>query len=268
MNITEPTRRRGRVLWALLWIVSLVASLLLILPFLNMLFPKPGAQTLISLDWSGYVVASDSTSPQPVIVGVRASWTVPEVKVTTKDSFSAAWIGIGGQLDDSLIQAGTEHDSIAGSESYSAWYELIPADAVTIAMSISSGDRITASINLLDSTSNGWLIQVYDATNGQTFNETFLYDASRLTAEWIVERPTVGHSLSTLTDFGSITFTDAEAKTDNTSETISKYSSLQVVMHNRQNIPLVSVSPLSSDGSSFTVTYSTSATTPPSQGTE
>jgi hypothetical protein len=255
MNNAEPTRRRGRMSWALLWIVSLVASLLLILPFLNMLFPKPGAQALISLDWSGYVVASDFTSPQPVIVGVGASWTVPKVNVSAKDSFSAAWIGIGGQLDDTLIQAGTEHDSISGSESYSAWYELIPADAVTIAMNISSGDTIIASINLLDSASNQWLIQLYDATNGQTFNETFLYDASKLTAEWIVERPTVDHSLSTLTSFGSITFTDAEAKTDSTSGTISKFSTLQVIMHNRQNIPLVTVSPLSSDGSSFMVTY-------------
>jgi len=267
MNTAEPTRRPGRVLWALLWIVSLVASLLLILPFLNMLFPKTGAQALLSLDWSGYVVASDFTSPQPVIVGVSASWTVPKVNGSPKDSFSAAWVGIGGQLDDTLIQAGTEQDSMSGSESYSAWYELIPADAVTIAMNVSSGDRITASIDLLDSASNQWLIQVYDATNGQTFNETFLYDTSRLTAEWIVERPTIDHSLSTLTDFGSITFTDAEAKTDGTGRTISEFSSLQVIMHNRQNIPLVTVSSLSSDGSSFTVTYSTSATTAASQGT-
>jgi hypothetical protein len=72
--------------------------------------------------------------------------------------FSAVWIGIGGlfeQSDRTLIQMGTEQDSVYGNVTYSAWFELLPNDAVTITtINVTQGDEITASISLLDSATN------------------------------------------------------------------------------------------------------------------
>jgi hypothetical protein len=236
----------------------LVASVFLIRTFLTSFLMNPLGQATVSLDWAGYTVTTSSLNPQPVLIGVNGSWTVPTVSASIGDTYSAAWIGIGGQLegDSTLIQVGTEHDSISGQPEYSAWYELLPNDSVTITtINVSPGDEITASINLTDSNTNEWIVEINDVTQGQEFSENFFYVSSKLSAEWVVERPTVGNHLSTLADFGHVTFTNASARTDTSVEKINDFSFSQVIMQDRQNRQLVTVSSLSSDGSSFTVSY-------------
>ena len=49
-----------------------------------------------------------------------------------KDADLFICIGIGGRFDKTLIQTGTEQDSVNGNEYYSAWYELLPDQAVRI----------------------------------------------------------------------------------------------------------------------------------------
>jgi hypothetical protein len=216
--------------------------------------------SILALDWAGYVVASDLTSPQPQVTGVNGSWNVPPVTISMEDSFSAVWLGIGGEFDNTLIQVGTEQDSINGQGEYSVWYELLPRVSVTITtMNVSPGDVITASINLVNSDANEWAIQIYDVTNGQGFNHNFVYNSSRLSADWIVERPTVNNRLSTLADFGSITFTDSYVTLNADVGTIKSFPFSRLILNSRRNVQLATVSSLSSDGSSFTVNYLTSS---------
>jgi hypothetical protein len=238
--------------------VLLIASLFLVTTFLNIFFTSLSVHRFVSLDWADYVVFSDLVNPKPVVVSVSGSWTVPRIEVSQEDMFSDTWIGIGGQLDNTLIQAGTEQDSINGQGNYSAWYELLPNGSVTITtLNISSGDKIVVSINLVDSATNEWSIEINDVTTGQGFEQNFFYNSSRLSAEWIVERPTVDHSLSTLADFGNITFTNSNATMDTHVGTINKFPFAQVIMQNRRNRQLVTVSSLTPDGSGFTVNHST-----------
>ena len=92
--------------------------------------PSPSPQTSAlpvpvvssARNWAGYVVASDLQNPQSAVVGVSGSWTVPAVTDIGIDAFSAIWIGIGGQFDRTLIQAGTEQDFVGGQAQYSVWY--------------------------------------------------------------------------------------------------------------------------------------------------
>jgi hypothetical protein len=232
-------------------IISL-SLILVVFNFLIGLFP----QRLVSLDWGGYVALSDEANPQPIMTGVSSSWTVPRIAVTTDNSFSAVWIGIGGYGDNTLIQAGTEHDCISGSEVYSAWYELLPRDSVNITnVQIHPGDKINASIMLINSVTNTWSIYIHDTNTGQQFNKSLRYNSSRLSAEWVVERPTINKILSPLANFGSIIFTNSMAVSNVTAESINKFSSARITMEDRQNKQLVSVSSLGSDGESFTVSY-------------
>jgi hypothetical protein len=76
-----------------------------------------------------------------------------------------------------------------------------------------------------------------------------------LSAEWIVERPNVNNSVSTLANFGNVTFTDCEATIDGVTGAIGNFSYAQLVMVGAEDNPLVSVSSLDADGSSFTVSY-------------
>jgi hypothetical protein len=237
--------------------MMLIISLSLLLVFVTTFLPSLSSQDMMSLDWAGYVVVSDFVNPNSIITGVSGSWIVPEVNVSNTDAFSAAWIGIGGLFDNSLIQTGTEHDSINGEAVYSAWYELLPYDAVTIpVIDPSPGDTITASIYLANSTANEWSIEIVDVTKGQRFQENLLYDSSKLSAEWIVERPTVNNRLSNLADFENVTFTNASVTMNADVGVINSFPNSRTIMQNRQNRQLVTVSSLHPDGASFTVTYS------------
>ncbi len=248
--------RTRAVFLILLWILLFAASLSLLSFLLSTFFSNSQVQSVISLGWSGYVVASDFGAPQPEVVGINASWIVPRVGASVFDSFSAAWIGIGGQFDKTLIQAGTEHDFVGDQEFYYVWYELLPSNAVRITtINLFPGDKVSASITLANSDANEWIIQIYDRTTGQEFNEHFFYNSSRTSAEWIIERPMVNNQISTLANFGNITFKDSHVNLNGTVGAIGSFPYSKTIMDNRANVQLTSVSPLSVNGSSFTVTY-------------
>jgi hypothetical protein len=133
---------------------------------------------------------------------------------------------------------------------------MLPSDSTSIPnINVSPGDEINASITLLSSSTNTWQITIRDITAGKEFSQNFAYNSTRLTAEWIIERPTVNNQLSTLANFGSLTFTNANAKLSATVGTIRTFPNYEILMENRQNTQLVTISNLSRDGSSFTIGY-------------
>ena len=216
--------------------------------------------------WSGYMVATEASTQSPLVTGVSVSWTVPQVKPSENNTFSGVWVGIGGYGEDTLIQTGTEQEYLEGRVSYYAWYELLPAHLVRIpSLHVRSGDLITASVSLVSQNANTWSIEINDVTRGEQFKKVVVYNSSMRSAEWIVERPLVNDSISTLANFGNVTFTECKATINGVTGTIGNFSYSQLIMHEDGDTPLVSVSPLNELGSGFTVTYiepsSTSATT-------
>ena len=211
---------------------------------------------LKTAQWSGYIVASDMQDRSPLVSSVSASWVVPEVKVSENNTFSAMWVGIGGYGEKTLIQTGTEQQYMNGEAEYFAWYELLPNYLVRVrSINVQPGDMITASISVVSENAHTWSVGILDVTTGERFEKTLFYDSSRLTAEWIVERPNVNGTTSTLADFGNVMFSDCKATIDGKSGAIGNFSHAQLVMYNSKNVQLVTVSPLSNDGSSFTVSY-------------
>ncbi|MCW4009133.1 MAG: G1 family endopeptidase [Candidatus Bathyarchaeota archaeon] len=240
------------VFWMILLVSSLTVLSSTVTPFLKTL----QIQNLVSVDWAGYSVSSDNLFPQPLVSGVSGSWRVPQVAVTAGDTFSSAWIGIGGQGDNTLIQVGSLHESVGGRVSYGVWYEMLPDNAIPIShIAVSAGDEISASITLADRDANIWAVEIKDVTTGQGFRQNFGYNSSMRTAEWIVERPLVNSKMSTLADFGTVTFTDAKAQVGDKTGTITAFYSSKIHMQDHQNNVLVTVSELSQDGSSFSVNY-------------
>jgi hypothetical protein len=240
----------------LLWILLFATSMYLLKSLLATFVSNPQGNAVVSNTWAGYVVTPDSGNPEDQVVGINASWTVPRVRIVSTDTFSATWIGIGGHSDKTLIQTGTEQDVVNGQEYYSAWYELVPDVAIRITdMSVSAGDEIIASISLVNSDTNEWAINIYDATNEKGFYQTFVYNSSRLSAEWIVERPTVNAGISLLANFGNVTFTDSYVKIGNNVGKFGNFSYSKIEMTNTASSQLASVSPINADSSSFTVYY-------------
>ncbi len=210
------------------------------------------------LNWAGYSVATSFSDPKPVVTEVSGSWIVPEVSLSENDTFSAVWIGIGGFFGHSLIQTGTEQDCLDGAVYYSAWFELLPADAVTIAtMDVSPGDIITASISLSIPAKNMWVVYISDLSSGQEFRQDFFYDSSQLSAEWIVERPDVNDGLSAIADFGTVELSNCTATIEDKVAATGDFPSVRLSMHDLEGIQLAKASDLNSDRSSFSVKYAT-----------
>ena len=245
----------GKGTLILIWVILLVLSLLVLSILASFFAGYPQGQTISSLSWAGYTVEKDSF-PEFEVIGISAAWVVPRLDISVINGSSSAWIGIGGELDKTLIQVGTEHDVTNDQESYSAWYELLPSFAVHLTtINVAPGDIMSASINLVNPNTNNWNIQISDITNGQTFNQNFLYNSTRSSGEWIVERPTVNNKITTLSNFGTVTFANCRININDVTASITKYSFERIRMTNNVNTPLASVSTLTNGGSSFNVNY-------------
>jgi len=254
-EISVPKRVNKKIPFILISTVVIIVLAFFFLAIFPYLVREPSRE-LASLNWSGYSAVSNLDNPQLGITGVNASWIVPSIKVSVDNSFSAEWIGIGGQFDRTLIQTGTGQDSIGGTFVYRSWYELFPGSLVNIdTLSVYAGDKITASISLVDANASTWRITLSDDTKKQSFSVDAFHVSSALSAEWIVERPTVAGRTETLADFGQVTFTECRATINGNVGTIASFPSNRITMDNDQNVPLVETSGLSGDGSSFTVRY-------------
>lgn len=177
--------------------------------------------TDLSANWAGYVA---TPSPGSHFRRVAGSWKVPTLTcIPGHDSYSAAWVGLGGYLENagSLEQAGTDADCTdAGQPRYGAWYELLPAGPVDLGIRVHPGDELEASVSVAGDEVS---LRIEDASTGAVFAHTIrvaVVDDS--TAEWVVEAPSqcVGDqpcSVLPLADFGQVDFTSATASTGGSS---------------------------------------------------
>ncbi len=164
--------------------------------------------TWSSSNWSGYAETGHFTS-------ISGSWTVPSVTAGANDSdsawFSSAWLGIDGFNDTHLIQTGTEQDFYGGTTHYSAWWEILPKAESVIPYPVSQGDSMEATIVQTSTTitkrkrvktiTHDWTISLKDMTKGWDFATTQVYKGTGNSAEFIVEAPLVGRSVSTISDY-------------------------------------------------------------------
>jgi len=260
VSLLRKRSRSGSAASAFVLLILIVLILLVGYYFILPYFSPAAPELKISPNWAGYMVVSDLSSPAPMVAVVNGSWTVPSV-TGTSDSYSAVWIGIGGQYDTTLVQAGTLQDWVNGQAEYSAFYEALPAGLITIdSINVSPGDVISVSISLVDSAANIWSIELLDGTTGQSFQTSLAYGSTQLSAEWIVERPTLvaDNQIATMPDFGSIQFTGCIVKMGSGFGGIRDFPRLQYSMYEldlNSTLAIANVSPLSADGKSFTVTF-------------
>lgn len=162
-----------------------------------------------SSNWSGY--AETCKAPYTQVTG---NWNVPSVS-GPNGSYSAAWTGIDGFNNSSLIQTGTEQDvSSTGVASYAAWWTTSAQSFVEQRISsgcsgtgqcghVSAHDAITATITQAGAGSTSWSISISDTTAQWSFTQPVTYTGPGASAEWIVEAPTVGGRVAALADYAT-----------------------------------------------------------------
>ena len=234
--------------------------------------PSPATNATTSSNWSGYAAQTSLNSPAANSVSaVYGTWTVPTVS-GSGTAYSAVWVGIDGYSSSSVEQLGTEQDTVGGQAQYSAWYEMYPADSVTIStMTIHPGDTMTASVVYDTATSkypSGYFVlSMTDTTTKQSFSiDEGNSGYQRSSAEWVVEAPSSNSGVLPLADFTPVTFTNATATIDGVTGAIdnSTWQNTAINM-GTQSVAEDSTSTLTDSGgaSSFTETYLTSASTSP-----
>lgn len=158
-----------------------------------------------SSNWSGYAV----TSPTP-FTSITGNWTVPSVQPSSSATYSAAWAGIDGFNNSSLIQTGTEQDYYNGVAHYSAWWTTSAQNFAEQVINdpVIPGDHMTASITETNVATSAWVISLSDTSRNWTFVLSLTYTGPRASAEWIMEAPTVGGRLAPLANYASPTTFD------------------------------------------------------------
>jgi hypothetical protein len=171
------------------------------------------SQEAMSQNWSGYVAGDSSGSTQ--FSSVSGSWVQPSAKCTSSDSYSAFWVGLGGSgQSQSLEQTGTQADCVGGQTQYYAWYELVPSAPVKLDLAINPGDHISAKVTV-----NGTNVTVSlsDQTTGASATKTLQMDSpDTSSAEWIAEAPSSCDGSGScqplsLANFGTVNFSNATA---------------------------------------------------------
>lgn len=179
-------------------------------------------------NWSGYVIATGGAAPQ--YGEIFGAWPVPRAFAQGGFwhlDYSSLWVGIDGWGTPDVVQAGTDQDTetifFVQASSYGAWTEWYPLNSQSISnFPVNPGDEIYTWVWVGDSRGAwtpsggvGWFL-LYNASEnvitgylstaapaGTTFNGH--------QAEWVMERPTVNGSLSTLANYGSAQISDAWA---------------------------------------------------------
>jgi len=176
-------------------------------------------------NWSGYAVTAGSP-----YTSASATWQVPNATYdggATPYGYEYVfnWVGIGGDADATLIQLGTESIvSTSGTVFFYAWYELYPASDNEIALTVKLGDIVTASLQCTAACSPGqvqtWQLTMSDQTAKSAWTQSFRYQSSMASAEWITEPPYY-NAILPLADYGQAIFDPVEANGTNPNLSLS-----------------------------------------------
>jgi hypothetical protein len=175
----------------------------------------PTVTTIADYNWAGMV--ANTASNTDAISQVSGTYVVPTLASTQSSLCTeyaanfgctvANWVGIDGEADQQLIQAGT--DSTPG-HTIQAWVEFItpsslaPQTDVTLtqadgtAITINPGDQISVSIT--KNSPQNWTMTITDLTQDASYSITHTFEASIYgtlsktgytgeSAEWIAESP-------------------------------------------------------------------------------
>jgi hypothetical protein len=217
-------------------------------------------QQATSQNWAGYVASATSST----FSRVSGSWVQPSATASAGDGYSAFWVGLGGagqsqSQSQSLEQVGTQADVVGGKTVYYAWYELLPSAPVKLSLAIHPGDHIAASVSV---SGRSVTVSLSDETTGSSYSNTLqMSNPDTSSAEWVAEAPSAADRVGNfqplpLADFGKVNFTSAAATATGHTGSISDPSwTVQAVQLGGSSTAAAQPSALSSDGSSFAVSW-------------
>jgi hypothetical protein len=219
-----------------------------------------------SSNWSGYIAAKSFTQPVDDSSYITGTFIIPNL--TSRDSSYnnnvSIWVGIDGAFstDPTVQQLGIDLSYVNNKVQCYPWFELYPAYAYEIGgFPVKVGDSITVTVSL---TSTKGSLSTYNMTminNTERVQVTIPTSYTTSTnvknqcVEWIVEAPSIGDSITPLSSFTPIIWTNCSATIGGPISTISKLNNLEIIMINNNRQIKAQPSSLNSSGNGFTVTW-------------
>jgi Peptidase A4 family len=210
-----------------------------------------------SSNWSGYAITGSAYT------SITGHWSVPSVSPSSGATYSAAWAGIDGFNNSSLIQTGTEQDYYSGAPHYAAWWTTSAQSFAEqpISEPVSPGDPMSATISESNASTSSWTITLTDGStaHGWSFTKTLTYTGPGTSAEWIMEAPTVGGRVATLAHYQSPTTFDP-GTVNGASPALVTSNGGELVVRSRGHNTVVSIPSVpDSEVDGFNISYGSSA---------
>jgi hypothetical protein len=181
-----------------------------------------------SSNWSGYVIATGGSAPQ--YGEIFGAWPVPRAYAQGGFwhlNYSSFWVGIDGWGTPDVVQAGTDQNTETifwvQASSYGAWTEWYPLSSQSVSnFSVNPGDNIYCWVWVGNSagswTPSGGVGWFYLWNTTQNVATGYLSTAAPSgtvfnghQAEWVMERPSINGSVSSLANYSSAKMYDAWA---------------------------------------------------------
>ena len=195
-------------------------------------------------NWSGYAVTGSTFTT------ATATWVQPKASCTSSDGETdmSPWVGLDGYSSSTVEQTGTSADCDGSSVDYYAWYEMYPANYVTINHTVAAGDSFTGTVTHTSGTS--YKLTLTDNTEDWTYSVTKKLSADDSSAEAVLEMAADNLTKFTTDPFTSFTV-DGESIGSYTSST---YTIEQMEIDISSGSICDSTSALT-DAENFTVTW-------------
>ena len=208
------------------------------------------ATAATSQNWAGYAAAG-----QPgTFTSVSASWTQPAVTCTAQQTFSSFWVGLDGDGTQTVEQTGTEADCNNGGPTYQGWFEMFPNAPVFYNNGVAPGDAMSASV-----VANGggvFTLTLADQTQGWTQTTSQTSAAAQLgSAEIVAEAPSDANSVLPLSNFGTVSFSDAAV----TNTPLGNANAAGLTMVSAGGVTEATPSAIT-NGSAFSITWDSNGT--------
>lgn len=227
------------------------------------------AQEVGTTNWSGYEVATSFTSPQPqAVTMISGAWAIPQLHPTPDNSAVSVWIGIDGDatLSSNMIaQIGTtqKYSPTGGVQTPYAWFQMFPEmmdSQIISTVPVSVGDIMVATVTYLAAEGGLYYFNMEITNLTQNVSSgTFLAYTSTppdlICAEWIVEAPQFEGVLSSLADFGNLTFTSCTATINGATQAVGGFPNQEFVMVTPQDVLKATPYDLYNSGQNFRVRW-------------
>jgi len=188
-----------------------------------------GAASYTASNWSGYAIVANNGTFNVNDAAVYGEYVMPIAQqafgvCSGSWDYSAQWIGFDGFQSNDVLQAGTEANAYCSdgvrTASYLALYEWFPSGPVAISnLTIKPGDVMGLEVWYTTASPSGHLYMLNYTTQKSVtigFNPPVGTTLAGNSVEWIVERPSLGSTYTSLTNYVATPFNKTYALSDGT----------------------------------------------------